>query len=239
MPGRLDQYIKKTRGQQRLNVMVMISGGVLIMAALLMMPFFRQIFSFQRDFIHPPRVVRPFENSNAMGDSDAPVVIQEFSDFGCAHCRTFAFSRAEKIAADYVANGQVYFVFNSVGSMLGHPNSVLAAEAAYCAAEQDRFWDYHDFLYANQTALFANINQNINPALFYFAEALSMDLDRFQACLDQDTTLPLVQADQMEAYQANIMETPSFTINGELFQGDWTKGDLEVEIEAALKEVVP
>jgi protein-disulfide isomerase len=238
MPPRQDPKIR-SRQSQRLNIILMISGVVLILAALLMMPFFRQLFSTSADFIDPPHVPRPNPQGNAMGDPNAPVIIQEFSDFGCSHCRTFAFSRAEKIAADYVAKGQVYFVFNSVGSMLGHPNSVVAAQAAYCAGDQGYFWEYHDYLFANQTVLFANINQDISSYLVAFARALALDLARFQTCMRQDASLERVQADQVEAFQAGIVETPSLTINGELFQGDWTLGELETAIESVLSATTP
>jgi protein-disulfide isomerase len=239
MAGRRTQRKPNSQQQRRLNILVIISGGVLILAALVMTPFFKNVLSSQREYIYPLSQARPLANGNAMGNPNAPVVIQEYSDFGCSHCRTFAFTKAEEIAAQYVTNGQVYFVFNSVGTMLGHPNSVPAIEAAYCAADQGRFWEYHDLLYANQTTLFANINRNIDRALLDFAESLSLDMARFQACLDQDTTLEQVQADQDAAYQADIFETPSFTVNGVLFQGDWTQGDLEAAIEEALAAKAP
>ncbi len=239
MPGRLIQRQPDRRQQQRLIVLVVITGVVLILLALVMTPFFRRRFSSRNELVQPPLIMHPQAQGNAMGDPDAPVIVQEYSDFGCSHCRSYAFTRAEEIAAQFIATGQVYFVYNSVGSMLGHPNSVPAAEAAYCAGDQDHFWDYHDLLYANQSALFANINQKIDRALLDLAEILSLDLARFQACLDQDSFIEQVQADQVAAFQADILETPSFTINGELFRGDWTRGELEAAIEAALKGAVP
>lgn len=239
MPGRRTPRKATSKQQRRLNVLVIISGAVLILAALILTPFFKQVLSSQGAYIYPPYLDRPQPRGNAIGDPNAPIVIQEYSDFGCSHCRTFAFTRAGAIAEQYVADGQVYFVFNSVGALLGHPNSVPAAEAAYCAAEQSRFWEYHDLLFANQTALFANLNKNIERALLDFAASLELDLDRFQTCLDQHATLKQVQADQEAAFQTAIVETPSFTINGELFQGDWTQGDLEAAIEDALASHVP
>ncbi len=239
MPGRQIQRQPDRRQQQRVNLLVVITGVVLILLALVMTPFFRQRFSSPNEFIQPPLMMHPQAHGNAMGNPDAPVIVQEYSDFGCSHCRSFAFTRAEQITEQFVANGQVYFVYNSVGSMLGHPNSVPAAEAAYCAGEQDRFWDYHDLLYANQSALFANINQKIDSALVVLAESLALDQVQFQACLDQDTFIEEIQADQIAAFQADILETPSFTINGELFRGDWTTGELEAAIEAALQDAAP
>lgn len=238
MPVRQEKH-NRNHLHQRLNVVIIITGIVLILVAVLMIPFIRQAISTQGDIILPPLIPRPKPDGSAMGDPDAPVVIAEYTDFGCSHCRTFAFTRAGEIAAKYIATGQVYFIFNSIGNMLGHPNSVVAAEAAYCAGDQGQFWPYHDVLFANQTALFSNINRKIDSSLTAIAEALGLDLDQFQACLAQDIFIAQVQADQTEAFQVGIFETPSFTINGELFEGDWTKGELEAAIEAALANTAP
>lgn len=238
MPG---PQLKQNRDlpQQRLTIVIIITGIVLILVAVIMIPYIGQSFSSQGEIIQPPLVSRPSPHGSAIGDPNAPLVIEEYTDFSCSHCRTFAFSRAEEITAKYVATGKVYFVFNSVGNMLGHPNSVYAAEAAYCAGDQGQFWQYHDLLFANQTALFSNINRKIDRPLTAIAEALGLDLEQFQACLEQDGALPQIQEDQVEAFQANIFETPSFTLNGVLFEGDWTKGELETAIEAALADITP
>lgn len=235
------RQVKQNRNhpQQPLNFVIIITGIVLILVAVLMIPLIRQSFFSQSDIILPALVDRPNSNGSAMGDPNAPVVIAEYTDFGCSHCRTFAFTRAEQIVAAYIATGQVYFIFNSIGNMLGHPNSVVAAEAAYCAGEQGKFWQYHDVLFANQTDLFSNINRKIDPSLLAIAKALGLNLDNFQACLAQDRFIAQVQADQMEAFQVGIFETPSFTINGELFEGDWTRGELETAIEVALANTAP
>lgn len=228
--------LKKQNKQQRLNVIVMIVGAAVILAAILMIPLMMQFVGQSDDFVQPTLNHRPMQNGNTMGDPNAPVIIEEFSDFTCAHCRTFAITKADEIAVKYVSTGQVYFVFNSVGNMLGHPNSILSAEAAYCAGDQNRFWEFHDLLYANQPTLFANINRNLDKSMVTLAESLVLDMARFKSCMDQDKYKNVIQSDQIDAFQAGIEETPSFVINGELFSGNWVNGELEAAIEAALAD---
>ena len=69
--------------------------------------------------------------------------------------------------------------YNSVGSMLGHPNSLTTIEAAYCAGDQNKFWEFHDLIFANQSALFANFNQKLNKTFDAYAESLGLDVDAF------------------------------------------------------------
>lgn len=226
---------RKRKKQKRLNAILIITGAVFVLVSILMLAWIRQELDQSDDFIQPVINPRPMQDRNAMGDPDALVLIEVFSDFTCVHCRTFALITGEEISLKYVATGQVYFVFNSVGSILGHPNAAYAAEAAYCAGDQDFFWEFHDLLYANQSILFSNINRKIDKIMISFAELLGLDLDRFDSCLVHKQFQDDVHQDQVEAHQAGIIETPSILINGKLFQGNWADGELEAAIDTALE----
>ena len=226
---------RKRKKQKRLNAILIITGAVFVLVSILMLAWIRQELDQSDDFIQPVINPRPMQDRNAMGDPDALVMIEVFSDFTCVHCRTFALTTGEEISLKYVATGQVYFVFNSVGSILGHPNAAYTAEAAYCAGDQDFFWEFHDLLYANQSILFSNINRKIDKIMISFAELLGLDLDRFDSCLVHKQFQDDVHQDQVEAHQAGIIETPSILINGKLFQGNWADGELEAAIDTALE----
>src|SRR5262249_34687227 len=110
----------------------------------------------------------------ALGPATAPVTIVEYGDFGCPSCR--AWHRAgilSQIRAQY--GEQVRFVWRDFPIIT--PQSPKAAEAAHCAADQGKFWDYHDYLYERANAL------NVS-ALKGYAADLTLDVATFSACLD-------------------------------------------------------
>jgi protein-disulfide isomerase len=225
---------KKKRQQQRVTTILILAGSVFIIAAVLMMPTIRDALTPVEAFNQPPLNPRPMADATTMGNPNAPVKIQIYSDFGCGHCAIFAQTTGELLADQYVTSGQVFFEFNSVGGLLSNPNSLVTAEAAYCAADQGMFWEYHDILYANQTSLFANINKKLDRTLIAYADSLGMDTDVFENCIDSNKYNAEIQQDQIEATQAGINSTPSFLINGTLFVGNQPLEQFQSAIEAAL-----
>jgi len=211
---------RKKRKQQQITIVLIVAGVILLMAAVLMMPMIRNSLTTVGAFAKPELKSRPFTDANRAGIPDAPVTIEIFSDFG------------EK----YVAMGQVYIIYNSVGSLLGHPSSISTIEAAYCAGDQNMFWQYHDLIYANQVSLFANVNQKIDKTLVAFAEYLSMDIEEFESCIDSNKYDDEISEDFSQAVQAGVNSTPSFIINGKKYVGNMPIEDFDVAIEAAFAQ---
>jgi len=220
--------------QQRMTSILVIIGAALILSAFLMLPTIRQSVAPIGDFSQPALNPRPMADGNTMGDPNAPVVIHEYSDFGCSHCATFSTGVGEQIAETYVASGQVYFVYHSVGNMLSS-TSVKASEAAYCAGDQGKFWEFHDIIFENQFILFTNPNLPFDKYMIAFAEALGLELDTFSACFDDGDYAGLVQKDRVDAQAAGINSTPSFLVNGTLLVGAQPFSEFETVIEAALQ----
>ncbi len=226
---------RKRRRQQQLTTILIVVGVVLILAAILMMPTIRDLLTPVGEFNQPDLNPRPLANANTMGDPNAPVEIQIFSDFGCGYCANFAITTGEILTDKYVETGQVYMIYNSVGNLLGHPNSLVTAEAAYCAGEQNMFWEFHDILYANQTNLFANVNKKLDKTLSAYAESLGMDVVSFEKCLKSNKFNDVIQEDLIEANQAEIRSTPSFLVNGRLVLGNVPLDDFETIIQEELE----
>ena len=224
---------RRRKQQQRITMVFVISGAALIIAAILMLPTITAALTPVGEFVQPSLNPRPMANANTMGDPNAPVVIEEFSDFGCSHCADFATGTGELITQNYVATGQVYFIYHSAGSILGHPNTPVAAEAAYCAGDQNKFWEYHDIVFANQAALFANLYANISNTLAAYGEALGLDMKAFNACMDSGKYSDQVQQDEVNARQAGINKTPTFLINGTYFENQPYES-FKTAIEAAM-----
>lgn len=180
---------------------------------------------------------RTLVDGRVEGDPSAPVRIIEFADFQCPFCQDFALDIAPAILEEYVETGQASVEYRYF-SFLG-PESIAAAEAAECANEQGRFWDYHDILFLRQGA--ENRGAFSTGNLKDFARELQgeysdFDLDEFDQCVDSGRHQPLVEAMREEAGALGVNSTPSFLINGVPFGNT---SDIEVfrnALDAAIAE---
>jgi protein-disulfide isomerase len=153
--------------------------------------------------------------ANRMGDPSAPVTIVEFSDFQCPFCRRAYDQVLPQIVRDYIDKGKATLVYKHT-AFLG-PESSWAAVAAECAADQNRFWEFHDLLFSRQNG--ENQGAFNKDKLLSFAQELKLDLARFEPCLNNEETLARVQADIQEGRQAGVTGTPTFFINGQKVAG--------------------
>ncbi len=160
-------------------------------------------------FLEPPRVEPVIEAYNpTRGPVDAPVTLVEYTDFQCPYCGR-AQETLEQIHERY--GDSVRFVFKNLPLAM-HQQSRFAAQAALCAGDQGAFWPLHDWLFANHTA----INRE---AVTEQVEGLGLDLDEFNACIDEGRHLSEIDADSKEANSFGITGTPGFVINGRLITG--------------------
>ncbi len=167
-----------------------------------------------------------------LGSADAPVVFYEFGDFQCASCRDFALKSAAEIKVDYLATGQARLVW--VNSPFHGDESDDAARAAICATDQDRFWDLHDWLFANQTAL-SNSGAFSRDNLIEMAERVGMDQAEFTACMDDPGTQERMLADEDLGAENGVNSTPSFMIGDRLVAGN-ELDELREVLDSAISE---
>ena len=153
--------------------------------------------------------------ANTINSPGAKVTIVEFSDFQCPFCSRFHTTVEAQLMKDYVQTGQVTFVYKH-SAFLGQ-ESVWSAQAAECAADQGKFWDYHDLLFTRQNG--ENQGAFNKDKLVGFAQELKLDMTKFEPCLTNDATLARVQADTQEGQQAGVRGTPTFFINGQPLVG--------------------
>ena len=162
--------------------------------------------------------------SPAKGSSKPTVTIVEFSDFECPFCSAVQ-STLKQIVQSY--GRDVRLIFKHLPSE-GHRNSLPAARAAYCAAEQDRFWQFHDALFASK---------NLSPPVFtQIATDLGLGLPKFQACVDSEQSRAAIVKDIETARLFRIESTPSFIVNGKLIQGALSFADFQKIIEHELSQ---
>ena len=231
----IEERRKKNKRQQSLMQFLMIGGVLVVVGAVLIAVISSsQVNLSQRNIIQPEIDLSIQSSWNGLGDPNAPVIIEDYSDYGCSHCADFALITKHLIEEQYIKSGQVYFVFHSVGGLLGSPATLQAAEGSYCAAEQDNFWPFHDLLFANQVKLFQNRSADVSRTLEQFAEILELDLDQFNSCLSERKYKDLAADDEAGARQNGITGTPSFVINGVLFQGNQPFENFQQVIEDEL-----
>lgn len=158
--------------------------------------------------LEPPRQTIATANSPSRGPAGAPIEIVEFSDFQCPYCLR-AHPTVEQVLTTY--GDRVRFVYRHY-PLPGHPNARPAAEAAECAAEQGKFWPYHDRLFASQSKLSAaDLKQD--------AVELGMDASKFNTCVDSHKYAAKVDTDLRAGQEAGVDGTPAFFINGRMISG--------------------
>lgn len=230
---------KRRREQQRgrlLGIGFMVIGALAV-AAFFVVPNLKPV-----DIADFTTYERPQADANKTGDPNAPITITEYSDYQCPFCKRFADSTERQLIETYVASGKVYFVYRSFGQFIG-PESQAAAEASYCAGDQNKFWEYHDLLFANHTG--ENVGDYTDRKLLAFADALGLDMDAFRSCYNGGKYSDAVDQDARDGLTANIQATPSFVlsyvVNGEtrtrMIEGAQSFEFFQQEIEAALAEI--
>jgi protein-disulfide isomerase len=145
--------------------------------------------------------------ANIDGSLDAPVQIVEFADFGCPRCRAWHTNGIKEQLQEEFGE-QIAFTFRHYPIITSL--SPKAAEAGQCAAEQDAFWEYHDYIY-EQTLVAA-----LEPDdLVSYAAEIGLDTTQFEACLDSAKYEAYVAQDWQAALDAGGGGTPAFYINEE------------------------
>lgn len=169
-------------------------------------PIFRGIGT-SLAFIPPRRYEVSLDDDPVKGSPDAPVTIVEFSEFQCPYCGYYVREVFPKIDEAYIKTGKVKYVFRDFPLLSIHPNAQKAAEAAGCAGQQGKFWEYHDVLFAHQDALDV-------PSLKQYAADLGLDTAQFDACLDSGAMADEVAKDLADGQQHGVSGTPAFFVNG-------------------------
>jgi protein-disulfide isomerase len=228
---------QKRKRQQRVTTLLIIFGIVLILVALAVAPQVYAELQPAGDIVQIDAQGRPMEDGRAMGDPNAPVVVEAYSDFQCVMCQVFAEETESLITENYVATGQVYYIYRQFPFLDDRAASVesdQAANASMCAAEQNRFWDYHDMLFANRDG--ENQGAFRDKRLVAFAEALGIDMPEFEACFDQNRYEVEINNDMDMGIRLTVQGTPSIFVNGKAVSPGYVPTFEEVQqaIEAEL-----
>ena len=146
--------------------------------------------------------------SPILGDSNAPITVLEWGDYQCTFCYKFHQNTLDTINDEFIKTGKVKLVFKDFP--LNGPDSLLAAEAAYCAEDQKKYWQYHDELYKNWGG--EKTGWITRESLDRFALTVKLQLDEFNTCLDEQKYQNRVIALHEFGKEIGIDATPSFLV---------------------------
>lgn len=139
-----------------------------------------------------------------MGRDDAPVTIVEFTDYQCPFCRKYHAENFAQLKKDYIDTGKVRFASRDL-PLDFHPNAQRAAEAAWCAGEQNKYWELRDTMINNAADLSPD-------AILKYAQTNTLDLPTFKTCTGADKYKAEIQRSVADAGTVGISGTPSFVI---------------------------
>jgi protein-disulfide isomerase len=164
-----------------------------------------------------------------LGRPDAPVRLIVWSDFQCADCKAFAQATLPQLISEYVTGGRLRIEFRDL-ALVG-PESSAAAAAARCADQQDKFWPYHDVLFANQAA--ENSGQLGPKRLKEMADAIGLDRTKFDACLPSGDLFNAISAETKQG-QARGSGAPILDFGTVVMEGSPPDDQLKQTIDTLL-----
>jgi protein-disulfide isomerase len=157
----------------------------------------------------------PMADKNSLGSPEAPVSVDVWEDFQCPACKSFSDNTKPQLVENYVATSKVrftYHFFPFIDNGAASRESDHSSNAAMCAADQGRFWDYHDILFANWNG--ENAGAFSDRRLVGFAENLGLDMDAFGACVNGQKYDEMVQQDMKDGTNLGVASTPTILVNG-------------------------
>jgi predicted DsbA family dithiol-disulfide isomerase len=178
--------------------------------------------------LDPPRLTQQFADGPSVGPKDATVSIIEFSDFQCPACIQLK-PTLDRLRQEYA--NQVRLTFKQFPLPM-HRQAAKAADAALCAAEQNRFWEMHDVLFANQDLL-------KQEQFTELARRAGLNQTAFKSCFNSNRTTHRRIKEVFEGRSADISSTPTLFINGRMITGARPYESLREIIEEELKRVAP
>ena len=146
--------------------------------------------------------------SPILGNSDAPITVLEWGDYQCTYCYKFHQNTLDTINDEFIKTGKVKLVFKDFP--LNGPDSLLAAEASYCAEDQGKYWEFHDEVYKNWAG--ERTGWITRESLDRFAMTVNLDLEKFNTCLDEKKYQDKVNSIHNFGKELGIDATPSFLV---------------------------
>ncbi len=177
--------------------------------------------SIGADLLIPPATIPASVtvDGHSAGSADAPVVIEVYGDYQCPVCARFAREYLGRLIADFVVPGDARVVDRSIAFLgTGQPDeSEAAAIGAACAADQGRYWSFHDLLLWNQRG--ENDGAFSAARLAAMADSIALDRTAWDACIADPDRLDEIRRATSDAAAMGIASTPTIVVNGQRIVG--------------------
>lgn len=168
-------------------------------------------------------------NAQKIGPDNAKVRIIEFGDFECPACA----AAASGVRAVQANNTDVQLIFKNFPLLSIHKNAQISSQAGVAAANQGKFWELYDALYANQAQW--QDNSDPTPHFISYAKTIGIDTAKFTIDMNSDASKKLVTDDYNYAISLGMNETPTFVVNGTKYTGVQTADQWSKILETARK----
>ena len=171
-------------------------------------------------------------NTPYLGSSNAKVTVVEYADYQCPYCEKWYSSVMPELKAKYINTGKIKFVYQDFAFLGADSNT--AAEASHCAADQNKFWQYHDYLFGHQGtegSSWATADHQKQ-----FAAALGLNTAQFNSCLDSGKYKQEVLDETAAGRSYGVSGTPTVFVNGQIIVGAQPAQQFEQAIDVALKK---
>jgi protein-disulfide isomerase len=159
------------------------------------------------------------DDDPVLGNANAKVTIIEFGDYQCPSCRLFWREIEPRLKKEYIDTGKVKLVFRDFPIQQIHPEATIAAMAAQCAADQGKYWEYHDRIFRQQDRGSDDVVRFKAADLKKWGADIRLDTAAFNACIDSARHQDEVAKDYADGTAAGIQGTPTFFINGRVVGG--------------------
>lgn len=173
-----------------------------------------------------------------MGKADAPVQIMEFADFECPGCGQFATVTEPDVRKRIIEPGFASITFYDY-PLPQHKNTQSAHNAAACAADQGKFWEMHDRLFATQDQWNTQATDNPGPFMEKYAADIGLNASTFKACFNSRKHQGRILANVAEGDRKQVGSTPTFIIDNKLYPGALPYDALKAVVDSAIRKATP
>lgn len=179
--------------------------------------------------------IKVSNNDFTLGSPNAKVVIVEYTDYQCPFCKRYYDTSYQDIKKEYIDSGKARLVVREYPLTMLHANAQKAAEAAQCAGDQKKYFEYHDKLFTTQDTWANNSGETAVTAFKQYAQQLGLNTANFSACLDTGKFAQKITDSIAEGTKYGVQGTPAFFINGNLLSGAQPFASFKSVIDSELK----
>lgn len=162
-----------------------------------------------------------------LGSPTAPVEVVEYADFQCPGCQRFEIMQFPTVRRQLIETGRVRWRYRDFPLDNIHSHTRVAAHAAACASDQNKYWEMHAALYAGQPDWESASNGEVATMFRGYASSVGLDVGKYDACMSSAKYAGRIQASHDEALKLNVPVTPTFLIDSKLYPGGLTSDELK------------